>query len=52
MINWKENKIVGIIAGIVLVITVAITIANIVKKKVEEQKILQKKNPPAVIERF
>lgn len=52
MTNWKENKIVGIVAGIVLVITVAMTIANIVKKKVEEQKILQKKNPPAVIERF
>ena len=52
MTNWKENKAVGMAAGIILLITIALTMANMIKKKAEEQKILQKKNPPALIERF
>lgn len=52
MTDWKENKALGIAAGIVLLITAAFAIANMIKKRADEQKILQKKNPPALIERF
>lgn len=49
MINWRENRAVGVIAGIILAIVIILIIANMVRNKAEEQKILQKKNPPAFI---
>ena len=50
MANWKENKVVGIVAGVILVIASVLIILNIVRTKSEERKILLKENPPAVIE--
>lgn len=48
--SWRENKIVGVVAGIIFAIALVTIILNIVKTKSEQRKILLQENPPAIIE--
>lgn len=46
MANWKENKIVGIIAGILIVLSIFMIVFSIIKSNKEST--ANKEYPPAV----
>lgn len=40
MANWKENKVVGIVAGIVFIISLIFVIKSLIPKPVEKTPVL------------